>query len=893
MFAVCIKVGLIGSKKSLTLLLLLFSAYCDAKAIDALKDDPSTTPCPEELNEATTTVQATEEETERSTAQEVTTLCPEELEKRRQNELISNNDKLAEKVTEKLPEDAEIKYDSSKEIAEDVTTECPEELEKRRSEANSSSSKQDSSIASENSEQNDEEQRYEVDSSANESGVEVAETTICPEEAAERQTKDKPVEEPDREADEGGSTSITECPEELAKKEAEKPEEAEKEEEISAPSEVATTTECPEELAKRQQQEKSPTLIDQLPQEHKLHRFSSSDLADIQTKEISAKTLLGVQKDSALLKVVKEQMQNTLANQEETMHRTKRQTAADYSQYYANQPRYDSQGQTANLKESSQNFQPSQSQSNTQKASYNNVHESDDSSDECSGVPVVNLNTTPVSPLTGPNQGYNVHPDISDLLSTVLHKGRSYDSRQFALTSYPLLGNCSALNPPQVNPEIKTNLIESHQIALNKDEFLRKVQLQLAAGISALAVPLDQQYERSRLDRSEVARKELATISDPIKIFSDVFHSISVHRRRLLTPLAKVGLRSGQMRALPYDDMLFGNCLAEWIRKPQIKVNTSLPTMDTQPIKHNVQNNAPVSNTNAQSTSTPKPPSQSHTPTITRNGNEQNSRLKMRLFTSLMGVKQKARARPQEPVPFKEILPLKLKPGVSGKGNKMSNLSCLYEMSILFACLSNSEFQQQPCGKEITSFQKCYSTYTSDKKQKSERDMKGILTPGLTNRKMPVLKCYYDLLSQPSRAVYIFLKVANIPFQSCPVALRTGEHQTDDFKESMNRFQKVPFILHGDFKLAESVAIVTCLDQLEELWLSPELKYIAGDSISVADIFAASELEQTRLAAYDVTKDRPILKAWLERVREECNPVYSEAHAVLNRLVAKNSQSKL
>uniref|UniRef100_A0AAR5PB49 Uncharacterized protein n=1 Tax=Dendroctonus ponderosae TaxID=77166 RepID=A0AAR5PB49_DENPD len=362
-------VGLIGSKKSLTLLLLLFSAYCDAKAIDALKDDPSTTPCPEELNEATTTVQATEEETERSTAQEVTTLCPEELEKRRQNELISNNDKLAEKVTEKLPEDAEIKYDSSKEIAEDVTTECPEELEKRRSEANSSSSKQDSSIASENSEQNDEEQRYEVDSSANESGVEVAETTICPEEAAERQTKDKPVEEPDREADEGGSTSITECPEELAKKEAEKPEE----EEISAPSEVATTTECPEELAKRQQQEKSPTLIDQLPQEHKLHRFSSSDLADIQTKEISAKTLLGVQKDSALLKVVKEQMQNTLANQEETMHRTKRQTAADYSQYYANQPRYDSQGQTANLKESSQNFQPSQSQSNTQKASYNNV----------------------------------------------------------------------------------------------------------------------------------------------------------------------------------------------------------------------------------------------------------------------------------------------------------------------------------------------------------------------------------------------------------------------------------------------------------------------------------------------------------------------------------------
>nr|AJE61311.1 glutathione S-transeferase [Dendroctonus armandi] len=230
---------------------------------------------------------------------------------------------------------------------------------------------------------------------------------------------------------------------------------------------------------------------------------------------------------------------------------------------------------------------------------------------------------------------------------------------------------------------------------------------------------------------------------------------------------------------------------------------------------------------------------------------------------------------------------------------------------------------------------------------------------------MPVLKYYYDLLSQPSRAIYIFLKLANIPFQSCPVALRTGEHQTEDFKSSMNRFQKVPFIHHGDFKLAESVAIVrylareyrdlvpdkwypaeskaqarvdeylawqhantripcatyffykyiipamtksppdetelgklesnlvTCLDQLEDLWLSPASKYIAGDSISVADIFAACELEQTRLASYDVTKNRPILKAWLERVREECNPAYSEAHAVLNKLVAKKSQSKL
>lgn len=36
------------------------------------------------------------------------------------------------------------------------------------------------------------------------------------------------------------------------------------------------------------------------------------------------------------------------------------------------------------------------------------------------------------------------------------------------------------------------------------------------------------------------------------------------------------------------------------------------------------------------------------------------------------------------------------------------------------------------------------------------------------------LRVYYDLMSQPSRAVYLFLKVANIPFESCTVKLRDG-----------------------------------------------------------------------------------------------------------------------
>lgn len=225
--------------------------------------------------------------------------------------------------------------------------------------------------------------------------------------------------------------------------------------------------------------------------------------------------------------------------------------------------------------------------------------ESDDSTDECSGIPVVNLNMTPST-----KQGPNVHTDISALLSTVLYKGLNQDSREFGIASYPLLGNCSALTPPQINPEIKTNL---EQLALNQDDYLRNLQSQLAAGISALAVPLNLQYQSSKVDRSEVTRKELANFADPMKIFADVFHSISIHRRTLLLPLVKVGLTLDQLRALPYDDMLFGRCLAKSIGKNQKKITPPMLSMDFQPKQSNGENNGPGNYTGSQKTSTPNP----------------------------------------------------------------------------------------------------------------------------------------------------------------------------------------------------------------------------------------------------------------------------------------------
>uniref|UniRef100_A0A1B0CM69 glutathione transferase n=1 Tax=Lutzomyia longipalpis TaxID=7200 RepID=A0A1B0CM69_LUTLO len=219
------------------------------------------------------------------------------------------------------------------------------------------------------------------------------------------------------------------------------------------------------------------------------------------------------------------------------------------------------------------------------------------------------------------------------------------------------------------------------------------------------------------------------------------------------------------------------------------------------------------------------------------------------------------------------------------------------------------------------------------------------------------VKFYYDLLSQPSRAMMIFLNVAKIPYESLPVALRKGEHLTEEFK-AINRFQKVPCISDNGFNLSESVAIVrylaakhkipdswyptdakkqarvdeylewqhlntriSCalyfqlmwlkplltgkqpkpeaveehlgrvvdtLDAIENIWLE-KTPFLAGNDITVADIWCACEIEQLILTPYDFRKGRPRLTAWLEKVRTQANPHYDEAHKVLRKISERTS----
>jgi glutathione S-transferase len=85
------------------------------------------------------------------------------------------------------------------------------------------------------------------------------------------------------------------------------------------------------------------------------------------------------------------------------------------------------------------------------------------------------------------------------------------------------------------------------------------------------------------------------------------------------------------------------------------------------------------------------------------------------------------------------------------------------------------------------------------------------------------------------------------------------------------------------------------LDLLENVWLeSSDKAFLTTNEISFADILAACELEQPKMADYDPFEGRPRLTAWYKKVKELTNPFYDEAHHILNKIVNSNkSKPKL
>ncbi|XP_068766784.1 glutathione S-transferase theta-2B [Struthio camelus] len=144
------------------------------------------------------------------------------------------------------------------------------------------------------------------------------------------------------------------------------------------------------------------------------------------------------------------------------------------------------------------------------------------------------------------------------------------------------------------------------------------------------------------------------------------------------------------------------------------------------------------------------------------------------------------------------------------------------------------------------------------------------------------LELYLDLLSQPCRALYIFARSNNIPFEFKHVELMKGQHRMEDFRK-VNALMKVPALRDGSFTLAESVAILLYLTRkfkTPDHWYPSDLQkrakvdeYLSWQHVNIRG--KGSKLFLTKVLLPLLT-GQPLPPEKLEEVTEELNVVLKQ-----------------
>ncbi|KAH0625675.1 hypothetical protein JD844_015270 [Phrynosoma platyrhinos] len=177
---------------------------------------------------------------------------------------------------------------------------------------------------------------------------------------------------------------------------------------------------------------------------------------------------------------------------------------------------------------------------------------------------------------------------------------------------------------------------------------------------------------------------------------------------------------------------------------------------------------------------------------------------------------------------------LQERPFVAGREISVADLVAIVELMQPLA-VGRDVFESRPkmaawrsrvedaVGKEL--FQEAHKVLLDAK------DLSADQVPAATKEKLKeimVLELYLDLLSQPCRAVYLFAKKNNIPFEFKDVALfkdsilgskvpgssdaEGGSAQPGPPQDKLTLSKKVPFLKDGTFVLSEGMALELYLD---------------------------------------------------------------------------------
>lgn len=182
--------------------------------------------------------------------------------------------------------------------------------------------------------------------------------------------------------------------------------------------------------------------------------------------------------------------------------------------------------------------------------------------------------TDQISSLLGKNPcdpqkfGEDVHEDIANRWAGFLTKGIDREAKKDLLQDYPIINNCKSLQAPKLNSEVSSCLNDT---IIRQDMYLGRIQEEIGASISALAIPLNKFYSNP----TEENKEHLKALADAAKLLCNAHHSISTHRRHVALPYLNNSARK-LTEDFPIDDFLFGDKFADRIKSSKDLQRTSL-----------------------------------------------------------------------------------------------------------------------------------------------------------------------------------------------------------------------------------------------------------------------------------------------------------------------------
>lgn len=189
-----------------------------------------------------------------------------------------------------------------------------------------------------------------------------------------------------------------------------------------------------------------------------------------------------------------------------------------------------------------------------------------------------------VDPSITQEYGPDINKEVASRFAHIATSGLDKEIRKDLIKKFLVPNNCTSIDAPQLNLEIKAALTEQ---VVKRDRAIESRQKQMAAGLSALGKIISDQLLTE--DKNNDLIKDLMEVG---RIFCDIQHSESETRRNFTLYTVKKELKE-QLSKTKIDKYLFGSNFTETLKtakavskssadlKPEAEKKSKTPTAST------------------------------------------------------------------------------------------------------------------------------------------------------------------------------------------------------------------------------------------------------------------------------------------------------------------------